>query len=232
MGAIAAIEEDEEPQEGDGSVARASDLSPLERIFVDTFVATGGNARAAAIAAGIDEGKAAVQACRWLCKRRVADYIFKTCQRMVHASLPVAIKALMDIAADPEALRKDRIKAATSLLEHGGMAAPKGGVQVNVGVAVNGNQAQQLIASVWDARSKRLSDIPPAMPDTLDADFEAIGRALESPSADGPGGDQLQGPAPASAPIPAHSTATVPIPGVSRDGAASTFRSAFDDDDE
>jgi hypothetical protein len=75
----------------------------------------------------------------------------------------------MDIAADEKAQRKDRIKAATSLVEHGGMAAPKGGVNVNVGVQVNGQQAQAIIASVHEARSARLSDIPPAMPDTLDA---------------------------------------------------------------
>jgi phage terminase small subunit len=40
------------------------------RIFVDAFIANGGNATEAAIAAGVDPDKAAVQACRWLCREK------------------------------------------------------------------------------------------------------------------------------------------------------------------
>lgn len=232
MNAIAATFEPEEEQEGTGSVTGPASLSQLERIFCDVFVGNGGNAKEAAIAAGADPEKAAVQACRWLCKRRVADHIFRLCQRLVQASLPIAIKALIDIAADAEAQRKDRIKAATSLLEHGGMAAPKGGVQVNVGVAVNGQQAQQIIGSVWDARQARLSGIPPAMTDTLQSDLDDIERLTINAEPATPGGDQIQGPGAGSAPVPPPSSEHSPISDVSRPAAVDAFRAAFDDGED
>jgi phage terminase small subunit len=240
--------EPDDGQEDGGSVSGPSALSQVERVFCDMFVGNGGNAKEAAIAAGVDPGKAAVQACRWLCKRRVADHIHRLCQRLVHASLPIAIKALMDIAADETAQRKDRIKAATSLLEHGGMAAPKGGVSVSVGVAVNGQQAQQLISSVWEARAARLSDIPTAMPDTLQSDLRDIEQLAISPPQTPPGGVELQGPAAGTCPLPAPSTAKpqksavscecplcrereAPAEDVDDGDAAAEFRRAFGDDD-
>lgn len=195
MDAITASSVLEDAQGELDSVVGAGALSAMERIFCDTFVANGGNGMEAAIAAGADPDKAAVQACRWLCRKRVADYLTNLAARFAHTALPIAIRTLIEIASDKDALRKDRIKAAVSLLEHGGMAAPKGGVQVNVGVAVNGQQAQQLIAEVWDAKTQRMSDIPTAMPDNLQALSSAID-ALETdePASEGEGGEQFQGP--------------------------------------
>jgi phage terminase small subunit len=210
--AIATVEE---VAEDEGSVSAASKLSAPERIFCDVFMANGAKATEAAIAAGYPEASASVQACRLLCRKRVADYIIASCERLIQTALPVAIRALIEIASDKDALRKDRIKAATSLLEHGGMAAPKGGVQVNVGVAVNGQQAQQLIGEVWEAKARRLSDIPPAMPDTLQRDLADIEAAALPAPADTPGGDQLQGPVGGGCPLPPPSSANSPISRVS-----------------
>lgn len=228
--AIATVDQ---AQEGTGSVTGTSALSERERIFVDCFIVNGGKGTEAALSAGCPEGSAHVEASRMLCRKRVADAIVARCHTLIQAALPVAIKALLDIAADDQALRKDRIKAATSLLEHGGMAAPKGGFQVNVAV-VNGSEAQKIIAEVHDARAARLSDIPPAMPDTLEADFEAIEQLAIGPPASTPGGDHIQGPAAGSCPLPVHASEHLDISGVSDDDPADpkdTFRKAFDDDE-
>lgn len=193
---------------GGASVSGAASLSAMERIFCDTFVANGGNGTDAAIAAGYAEGSAHVTGCRLLCRKRVADHLVAMSQRFVHAALPVAIRTLIEAASDDKALWKDRIKAAVSLLEHGGMAAPKGGVHVNVGVAVDGAKAQQLISSVWSARAERMSDIPTAMPDNLQAISDAIDE-LESDElpAEGEGGEQFQGPVAGVASLPPPSPA-------------------------
>jgi hypothetical protein len=98
---------------------------------------------------------------------------------------------------------------------------------------VNGQQAQQIIASVHDARQARLSDIPPAMPDTLQEDLRTI-EALALPSPDAPpGGDQLQGPGAGTCPVPVSQSAQPQNPSVS---PVDVFKGAFDngagDDDE
>jgi phage terminase small subunit len=199
-------------------VTGTSALSEAERIFVDVFIGNGGQATAAAIAAGLPEASASVAACRMLCKRRVADAILARCQTFLQTAIPVALKALFDIAGDEQALRKDRIKAATCILEHGGMAAPKGGVQVNVGVQVNGEQAQRLIGSVWSAKQARLSGIADGMSDTLQSDLRDIEQLAIGPPADPPGGDQLQGPGAGTGPVPVSPSAQPPLSAVS-DGA-------------
>jgi phage terminase small subunit len=228
-------------------VTGTSALSEGERIFVDVFIANGGKGTDAALAAGYPEASAHVTACRMLCRKRVADAVLARCQTFMQAALPVAIKALLDIAGDETAMRKDRIKAATSLLEHGGMAAPKGGVQVNVGVQVNSHQAQQLISSVWTARERRLSDIPPAMPDTLQSDLNDLELLAIGPPAPPSGGIEFQGPVAGTGPVPVPSSEHAPKSAVScecpqcsgveppeedDDSAAAEFRRAFDDGGE
>lgn len=204
----------DEPQRDADSVVSAAALSQPERIFCDVFVGNGGKATEAAIAAGYAEGSAHVAASRLLCRKRVGDYITKLCEQFAHTALPVAIRALIDIAGDPLALRKDRIKAATALLEHGGMAAPKGGVQVNVGVQVNGQQAQALIGEVWDAKQRRMSDIPTAMTDNI----RTIQGAVQRLEDEGTGGGQLQGPDVPPVALPPSSSAHSPKSDVSGDG--------------
>lgn len=219
----------DQAQEATGSVTGTSALSAAERIFVDVFIVNGGKGTEAALAAGFAEASAHVSASRMLCRKRVADAILARCQTFMQAALPIAVKALADIAADEQALRKDRIKAATSLLEHGGLAAPKGGVQVNVGVAVNGQQAQALIGSVWDAKQARLSDIAGGMSDTLKSDLDDIERLTIDAEPATPGGDQVQGPGAGSAPVPPPAFEHSPISDVSQPAAVDVFRKAFDD---
>lgn len=216
--------------ESGGSVSDASKLSAQERIFCDVFVSNGGKAGEAARAAGYADASADVTACKLLCRARVAERIKMLCERFGHATLPVAIQTLLAACSDEKALWKDRIKAANSLAELAGMHAPKGGLNVNVGVQVNGQQAQAIIASVHEARARRLSDIPTAMPDTLQSDIEAIGNELEADEPAHPGGDRLQGPAAAPVPLPPHSSANIASDGVS--DPASRFGAIFDEGDE
>lgn len=204
----------DELQESDGQCSDASKLSAQERIFCDVFVANGGKAGEAARAAGYADASADVTACKLLCRKRVADRIEHLCKQFVHTQLPVAIQTLVLAAGDEKALWKDRIKAATSLLERGGMAAPKGGVNVSVGVAVDGQKAQAIIASVHEARSARMSVIPTAMSDNL----RTIEGAVERLEDDAAGGDQTQGPAGAGVALPPPSSEQPPISDVSRPG--------------
>lgn len=186
-----------------GSDIDASKLSHAERIFCDVFVGNGGKATEAALAAGYAEGSAHVAASRLLCRKRVGDYISKLCHQFAHTGLPVAIKALIEIAGDPEALRKDRIKAANSLVEMAGLMPHGPGVQVNVGVSVNGQQAQALIGEVWDAKQRRMSDIPTAMSDNI----RTIQGEVERLEDEAGGGDAIKGPAPRLLPLPPSSSA-------------------------
>lgn len=213
-----------------GSVANASSLSAQERIFCDVFVANGGKAGEAARAAGYATASADVTACKLLCRSRVADRIKNLCGKFGHACLPVAIQTLVACAGDEKALWKDRIKAANSLIELAGIGAPKGGIQVNVGI-VNGQQAQQIIASVHEARSRRLSDIPPAMSDTNLRQLEQSIDVLASLPADPPGGDQLQGPAAGTCPLPVSQPENASNSDDFPPAPTEAFRKAFDDDE-
>jgi hypothetical protein len=188
------------------SVSRPSDLSQQERNFCDAFVGNGGNATQAVIDAGYSANGADVQACRLLSRQRIAARIKAQCETFAHTRLPAAIKALSDILADETILPKDRIKASNSLIELAGMTAPKGGISVNVGI-VNGSAAQQIISEVHARRTARLSDIPTAMPDTFAEDMRTLEAVALTPPADPPGGDQLQGPAAGTRPLPVPSTA-------------------------
>lgn len=215
--------------EGQPSVSGRDALSQQERIFVDVFVGNGGKAGEAARAAGYADASADVTACKLLCRPRVAHQIRAQCESFAHAVLPVAIRTLAAAAGDEKALWKDRIKAANSLIELAGMTAPHGGVHINVGVQVNGQQAQALIGEVWNAKKARLSDIPTAMPDTIDVDLNDIERLAISPPADPPGGDQLQGPGAGTCPVPVSPSAQCHNSDVSQ---PDPFRGAFDDDSQ
>lgn len=234
--AVAAVTEARE--EGKGSVTRSRDLSAQERIFVDVFIANGGKAGEAARAAGYADASADVTACKLLCRSRVAEHIKNQVGKFAHSTIPLAVQTLVACAGDGKALWKDRLKAANSLIDLAGIA-PKGpGIQVNVGV-VNGSQAQAIISEVHEARARRLSDIPTAMPDTLDQDMMTLRDAIDVTPADQGGGDQLQGPASGSCPLPPLSSEQPSESGDyapsrsdgSIDDAAASFRRAFDDDE-
>ena len=200
------------PFPGGRSVAKTSELSQQERIFCEAFVTMRGRGDLAAIEAGFNTKNASLTACRLLVKDRIASRIQVIVKRLAHTGMPAAIAALIDICNDPTVSPASRIKAANSLLERGGLATDKGGVQVNVGVQMNGGQVQQLIGSVWDAKQARLSGIPPAMSDSIAAlndEVDAIeATALEVPAEDPGGGMKIEGPSPESCPIAGYSSAT------------------------
>jgi phage terminase small subunit len=213
-------------------LAAPSALSVKQRAFALAYVCNGGKAREAALEAGYGEAGAHVAANRCLVNHKVGAEIQRLCKAFIHTGLPAAIHRLIAIISDEKVAPRDAIKAVNSLLERGGLATEKGGVHVNVGVQVNGQEAQRLIGEVWNARSARLSDIPPAMSDTLEEDLNTIEALAIAPPTATPGGDQLQGPAGATGPLPVPSTATIEFPDVSQPDAASEFRRAFDEDDD
>lgn len=200
------------------SVSRAADLSAQERIFVDAFVGNGGKGADAVLAAGYSATAPDVQAARLLCRSRVAAAIKARCETFAHSMLPVAVKALLDIC-ETAPLPKDRIKAANSLIELAGLAPIKGGTTVNVGVQVNGGQAQSILRNVEEARARRLSGIAGGMSDNLERishDIDATLAAAPGPAAaPHPGGEGFQGPAAVPVPLPPPSSAPSPNPDVS-----------------
>lgn len=188
------------------SSGRAS-LSPLQRDFALHFVATGGKARRAAILAGYGAPSAHISAHRNLVNPKVLAEIKRLSLVNIQSALPVAIRTLIDICLHSKD-DKARAMAANSLLDRGGMAAPKGGVQVNVGVQVNGGQVQALIGEIWNAKQARVSGIGGGMPDSsqlLEAAPEPIG--LEPPAAPPPGGGELPGSHRGSSSVPPHPNA-------------------------
>jgi hypothetical protein len=134
-----------------------------------------------------------VAASRCLVNPKVGAEIQRLSRSLIHTALPTLIRELIELATDKSIAPRDRLKALNSLLERGGIATDKAGVNVQVGVQVNGSQAQALISEVWSARNGRLSDIPPAMSDNmkqLESDVEAL--AIAPPTTD-PGGGRLSG---------------------------------------
>jgi hypothetical protein len=93
-------------------------LGPKERIFVDRFLALGGQRGAgkkAAEAAGYPASWAAYASHRMLRRPRVMRAIEQESKRMVRALGPQAIKVIKEIMDDRE--HKDRLKAARTVLE-------------------------------------------------------------------------------------------------------------------
>lgn len=197
-----ASDEPDEPQREPDSVSGPSALSVKQRAFALEYVTNGGKARDAALAAGYGESGAHVAANRCLVSPKVGAEILRLSRSLIHTALPLAIQALVEIVTDKEIKPEIRRKAAVDLLERGGMGSEKGGVHLNVGVQVNGQQAQALIGEVWDARSARMSGIPTAMADNM----RMIEGAVERLEDDGRGGDQPQGPAPVPVALPPHSS--------------------------
>lgn len=192
------------------SVSGPSALSIMQREFARAYVVNGGKGTEAALAAGYAEGSAHVASSRNLVNPRVAAEIVRLSRSLIHAALPVAIQCLVELVTNEEVKPEIRRKAANDLLERGGMATEKAGVHLNVGVQVNGGQAQRLIAEVWDAKQQRLSDIPASMPDNLKAISEAIDALGDDAPAGDRGGVEIAGPMPGPGPLPPPSAARQP----------------------
>lgn len=162
-------------------------LSVLQREFARQYVLCGGDARRAATLAGYESAKSA--GVRNLVNPPVLAEIKRLSIVHVEALLPIMVRQLFDIATDPAQDAKARVLAANSLLDRGGMkpkAAPL--VQINQQNNLSGASAQELIRSVWEARSARidpeLSDIPAAMSDSDEDAPEQLSSAHDG-AADG-----------------------------------------------
>lgn len=198
-----------------GSVTGPASLSVKQREFALAYVLNGGKGTEAALAAGYGETGAHVAANRCLVNPKVGAEIQRLSRSLIHTALPTLIRELIELATDKAIAPRDRLKALNSLLERGGIATDKAGVQVAVGVQVNGSTAQALISEVWTQRSGRLSDIPPAMSDSMEGNLKAIEQAIDAPATTLPGGDRLKGSRPPHVSLPVHASTELQKPRVS-----------------
>jgi hypothetical protein len=170
-----------------------------QRKFARAFVLSGGNASAAARAAGYAGSSGAAKA---LLNGNVQAEIKRLSVLNLEAALPKMMQRALDIALDPKTAPNMALDAIFKLMDRAGLK-PKSGplVQVNNDnrqqtAQFGSNEAQALIEKVWSARSSRLSDIAAPMSDTstsaAPAQIEAAhtppggGASFGAPSRDGP----------------------------------------------
>lgn len=118
--AIALVEEDA------GLGPAMSALSPQRRAFVTAIVTTGCSATDAAAAAGYSATtRAGLNSTGYALSHdpRIQAAILEESQKLIRTSGPMAINVLVKIAKDPTAANRDRIKAATEILDRGGFHA-------------------------------------------------------------------------------------------------------------
>jgi len=146
-------------------------LTVMQRAFAVQYVLQGGNATAAAEAAGYASPD--VAGTRVRLNPKVAELINLLALADARAVLPVAVATLLEIAQDKLAPFSERRKAALDLARIGGAlgsGAPTVAVQVNNGAGAGdgapADSVSVVIRNVWSARSARLSGIPAPMPDS------------------------------------------------------------------
>lgn len=97
-------------------------LSELEEAFVGCYIETGGtDGKKAAITAGYGAAGAAVRAHELLRRPRVLAAIRKEAERRLQAGVALGAAVLADLAQNAKA-EAVRLKAATALLDYGGLA--------------------------------------------------------------------------------------------------------------
>jgi phage terminase small subunit len=95
-------------------------LKPRAKKFVTEYVANGGLAGEAAIAAGHSEGAARTAAWRYLRQPAVIDAVLNETLRQFAADVPRARKVLHELMTS-SSNDMTRLSAAKALLEHGGL---------------------------------------------------------------------------------------------------------------
>lgn len=103
-----------------------SALPPQRRAFVSALVQTGCTATDAAAAAGYSDSSRATlsaQGHNLAHDPRVQAAILEESQKLIRTSGPMAIGVLVKIAKDETAANRDRVKAATEILNRGGFHA-------------------------------------------------------------------------------------------------------------
>lgn len=100
--------------------------SKMMRDFVVALVTTGCSATDAAAAAGYSASSRAILSARGhdlISDIRIQAAILEQSQRLIRASGPMALAVIINIAKDESAAPRDRLKAATEILNRGGMHA-------------------------------------------------------------------------------------------------------------
>lgn len=190
-------------------------LTPQQRKFVETYITSGGNSRAASKAAGYASGS---YGSRQLCNPAILAEIKRLSVLNAEHLLPQLIARQAKIALDPETKPDLASKIGFQLMDRLGMK-PKVDplVQVNTTnntdnsqktVVFGGDEAQKLLADVWQQRNARLSGIPATITDTAQPAVAAPTVAFGDDPAlaliQGQGGGHSQGPVARAHPIPPH----------------------------
>lgn len=161
-------------------------ILPKQRAFVISLIESGGqNASKAARLAGYGNTPTSsrVAAFRLMHDAKVLAAIKSEADRKIHASVLLGAQTLVEIASDP--MHKDRLKAATQLLDRGGLLlATQHNVNVNVSTPEGDGQVVTQIRvlagqlgldpEVFLGRAgKGLPALaPPPVEEALDAGFE------------------------------------------------------------
>ena len=98
-----------------------NNLTELQERFAVEFAMNGGDATAAAIAAGYSEKSACDLGRRALALPQVSERVLAELMRLRSKSGAVGLKALTDIAEDGNVTAAARVSAARALLEHAGL---------------------------------------------------------------------------------------------------------------
>lgn len=171
-------------------------ILPKQRAFVIAYIESGGqNASKAARLAGYGHTPTSsrVAANRLIHDEKVMAAIKAEADRQIHASVLMGAKVLQEIAADP--LHKDRLKAATQLLDRGGLLlatqhnvnlnvrTPEGDKTVIDQIRVLAGQMGLDPQALLGRAGKGLAKLePPAAEEAIDADFDVV---EDAPSFDG-----------------------------------------------
>jgi hypothetical protein len=131
------------------------------RAFARAYVANGGNATAAAEAAGYSRTSAP----SIIAKEEMPGLIAAAMRDWTAELTPALAQVLATIALDPAAHPKDRVNAANSLLDRGGFGRKQETETRHVII-----DPADVIAQVWERRQARLTG--PDAPQVIDAQVE------------------------------------------------------------
>lgn len=94
------------------------------KLFVEHYVQSG-QAKAAAIAAGVPEKSAAVVGCRWLKSEEVIQQIREQSSVFLTEMAPIALTTLKELIEDPDTPASTRLQASRDILDRSGLIPPK-----------------------------------------------------------------------------------------------------------
>lgn len=170
-------------------------LSPQQRSFVYAMTACGGNMTRAALAAGYGAGSetekqrekaARVAGSRLASEPKVLEAIKEEAEKRLHSGALIAASTLLEIVGDP--LHKDRLKAASQLLDRAGLIIE---TKHTVNVTHSGAD-RETVARITDLATKLGLDPKALLGQTgpiIDAEFEEVPREADPPEAPAPEDD-------------------------------------------